>query len=188
MMQRVFDGLPILVIVPHAEAGDRTKWTRDQDLRPLTDEGRAQAASLAQAVGRVDRVVSSPARRCVETVQPIAAASNVDIELSDDLRELTYVTELESWDPWVGENELWRGQLVAGAGLGRFLRVVAGTRGTHRRVAISAHGDLVPLFAMFAAGHFRVPGPLPIARGGCFEIDASDAEQPIKSLGALFRN
>jgi hypothetical protein len=181
----VFDGLPVLVVVPHAEAGDRTAWRLDQDLRPLTEEGRAQASSLAETVGPVDRIVSSPARRCVETVEPLADISDVDIEFSDDLRELTYVTDLEAWEAWGAIEGVWRGQLLAGGGLGRFLRVVDDTRGTGNRVALSAHGDLVPLFALLFAAHFHIPAPTPVARGGCFEIDASNVAQPITSLGAL---
>jgi broad specificity phosphatase PhoE len=183
----VFGSLPILVVVPHADAGDRTKWTSDQDLRPLTDLGRSQAAMLALAVGRVDAIVSSPARRCVETVEPIAAASDAEIELNDDLRELTYVTEHESWDAW-RFNPQWRAELRAAAGLGRVVRTLARigeTAGAGGRVAISAHGDLVPLFALLAAGYFRVPAPVPAARGGCYEIDPRNAAAPIRTLGAL---
>lgn len=183
----MFVGLPILVVVPHADAGDRTKWTSDQDLRPLTDVGRTQAATLAGAVGRVDAIVSSPARRCVETVEPIAAASGVEIELNDDLRELTYVTEHARWDDWKPDPQ-WRAQLLAAAGLGRVLRTLARieeTVGSGGRVAVSAHGDLVPLFALLAAGHFRVSAPDPAARGGCYEIDPTNTSRPIRTLGAL---
>lgn len=157
--------LPILVVVPHAEAGDRTKWTADQDLRPLTDVGRRQATTLAAAVGRVDAILSSPARRCVE---PIAAASGAEIEVNDDLRELTFVSEHESWDAWQFDPQ-WRAQLLTAAGLGRVLRTLArieDTVGAGGRVAISAHGDLVPLFALLAAGYFRVPAPGPPRAAG----------------------
>ncbi|MEQ4203970.1 histidine phosphatase family protein [Actinopolymorpha sp. B9G3] len=173
--------------MPHADAGDRTKWTSDQDLRPLTDLGRAQATMLAAAVGRVDAIVSSPARRCVETVEPIAAASGAEIELDEDLRELTYVTEHESWDAWTLDPQ-WRAQLLAAAGLGRAIRTLARIEesvGAGGRVAISAHGDLVPLFGLLAAGYFRVPAPVPAARGGCYEIDPTNASRPIRTLGAL---
>ncbi len=34
-------------LVPHMDAGDRTKWQGDQNVRPLTDLGRRQAAAMA---------------------------------------------------------------------------------------------------------------------------------------------
>jgi broad specificity phosphatase PhoE len=153
----------------------------------LTELGRIQAAALATSVGRVDVIVSSPARRCVETVEPIAAASGVEIELTDDLRELTYVTEHKSWDAWQLDPQ-WCAQSNAAAGLGRVLRTLARIKqaaGVRGRVAVSAHGDLVPLFAVLAAGYFRVPAPEPAGRGGCYEIDPTNASQPVRTLGAL---
>lgn len=180
----MFDELPILVLVPHVDAGDRNKWTGDQDLRPLTDLGRDQAAALAPAIGHVDAVVSSPARRCAETVEPLALASGVKIEFDDGLRELTFVTGHRGWDRWPSD-EGWRGQLIACGGLGRRLRAVQRIGIRHRggRVAVAAHGDLAPLFALLAAGFFGVDAPAPIARGGAYEIDSNDLEEPIKSLG-----
>ena len=185
----MFDRLPILVLVPHADAGDRTKWTDDQDLRPLSAVGREQASALAAEIGdRVDAIVSSPARRCVETVEPIAAASGVSISLAEDLREITFVTEQEAWDPF-GLDQRWRSQLLAGAAIGRAWRVLDSMsvdHGAGARVVISAHGDLVPLLAFLFAGFFRVADLPPIARGGAYEIDARNAE-PIRALGAVQR-
>lgn len=182
----MFEHLPRLVLVPHADAGDRRKWITDQDLRPLSEVGVRQAATLADEIGSVDAIISSPARRCVETVEPVAARSAVPIDLSDDLREITFVNEIESWDAW-NLDPAWRAQLVASAAMGRALRVLQSLSryGAQKRVALSAHGDLIPLVAMFAAGYFRVPAPRPVARGGCYEIDTSNAAQPLSTLGAL---
>lgn len=55
----------------------------------LTDEGLKQAAALVpllQHVG-IERLVSSPLRRCIMTAEPLAAALNQDIVIDDDLRE-----------------------------------------------------------------------------------------------------
>ena len=182
----MFDRLPRLLLVPHADAGDRRKWTTDQDLRPLSELGQTQSEALADEVGRVDEIISSPALRCVQTVEPIARRSGVDVTHSDDLREIAFADEVESWDTW-DLDESWRAQLVASSALGRAMRVLAGLRGddTERRVVVSAHGDLVPLLAMFAAGYFRVTAPPPLARGGCYVIDPSRPTGPISTLGAL---
>jgi 8-oxo-dGTP diphosphatase len=181
----MFDHLPRLVLVPHADAGDRQQWTSDQDLRPLSELGVAQAAALAEEIAPVDAIISSPARRCVETVEPIAERSGVDIELSDDLRELTFVDEADSWDAW-DLDPVWRAQLIGSAAIGRALRVLTAlqVQGRERRVVISAHGDLIPLLAMCAAGYFRVAAPPPAARGGYYDIGSSDGAQPISAHGA----
>ena len=182
----MFDRLPVLLLVPHADAGDRRKWTTDQDLRPLSDLGVAQSAALAEVVGRVDEIVSSPARRCVQTVEPIAQRSDIDVRHSDDLREISFADEVESWEPMELEDS-WRAQLVASSALGRAWRVLSGLSGLDpaRRVVVSAHGDLVPLLAMFASGFFRIAAPPPLARGGCYLIDPSRPANPISTLGAL---
>jgi broad specificity phosphatase PhoE len=183
----MFAPCPVLLVVPHADAGDRTKWTDDQDLRPLSDLGRRQAGELAVEVGRVDAVFSSPARRCTETVAPIAAISGVDIVEMDDLRELTYVHDHRPWDPWDPTPPM-SDYLLAAAGLGHITRAVA-TIAAHRPtgvVAVCAHGDLVPLFAAWAAAHLDVMLPHPIARGGCWEIDLGVGR--VRGRGALMPN
>jgi len=56
---------------------------------PLTEFGLAQAAALVPMLAQsgIERVVSSPFRRCVMTAEPLAAALNLDVQLDDDLRE-----------------------------------------------------------------------------------------------------
>ena len=63
------------VVLRHASAGHKKDWTGDDLLRPLDYKGQAEArtlASLLSCFGPV-RVVSSPAARCVATVEPYAA-------------------------------------------------------------------------------------------------------------------
>ena len=64
-------------VVRHALAVPRKRWTGDDDDRPLTTRGGAQASVLtawSKSVG-LDSILSSPARRCVATVQGIASCS-----------------------------------------------------------------------------------------------------------------
>ena len=76
-------------LVRHAKAGSRKAWTGDDELRPLSKRGRAQARALAKrlAVDGVIRVFSSPYVRCRETIEPLAERSDVPVELSEALRE-----------------------------------------------------------------------------------------------------
>ncbi|HVE95338.1 MAG TPA: phosphoglycerate mutase family protein [Acidimicrobiales bacterium] len=78
-----------LHLVRHALSADRPSWTLDDRLRPLADAGTRQAHLLAQTT-RLDsdvRVVSSPARRCIDTVAPLARRIGVEVETDELLYE-----------------------------------------------------------------------------------------------------
>ena len=64
-----------LYLVRHAQAGTRSHWDGDDQSRPLTTEGRHQAADLVDMLGEValTQILSSPFKRCIETVAPLAA-------------------------------------------------------------------------------------------------------------------
>ena len=76
-------------LLRHASAGERYEWPDDDRLRPLDEKGRRQAEKIAGALGAEDvrRVVSSPYVRCVQTVEPLAAALGLEVELDDRLAE-----------------------------------------------------------------------------------------------------
>jgi 8-oxo-dGTP diphosphatase len=76
-------------LVRHAHAGDRTRWQGDDSQRPLSDKGWRQAEGIAARLrgGRVDRVLSSPSVRCVQTVEPLAKERGLRIEIADELLE-----------------------------------------------------------------------------------------------------
>jgi 2,3-bisphosphoglycerate-dependent phosphoglycerate mutase len=66
---------------------------------PLTDEGLAQAERLAELLVPLapDRIVSSPFRRAVQSVEPLAARLNRPIEIDDRLREKALGTPPDDW-------------------------------------------------------------------------------------------
>jgi 8-oxo-(d)GTP phosphatase len=78
-----------LLVVRHADAGDRAAWTGDDRRRPLSATGRRQAEALVvQYDGRpIERILSSPAVRCVATVEPLAASRGLVVEEEDALAE-----------------------------------------------------------------------------------------------------
>ncbi len=96
-------------LLRHGAAGDRSKWEGDDHKRPLTKKGRKQAKALARRLqGQgIDRIVTSPLQRCVETVEPIANATGAKIELSDALAEGPDIdAAYELVDSLVGYNAL----------------------------------------------------------------------------------
>jgi phosphohistidine phosphatase SixA len=96
-----------MTIVRHALALDKKSWPGPDLERPLDPIGERQAAGMAPLLmkHKVRRIISSPALRCVQTMQPLADAANVPIELWDELgrdaaatRVLTAFTDPEYRD------------------------------------------------------------------------------------------
>lgn len=110
-----------IYVVRHAKAGDREAWTEDDRLRPLTKKGRRQAEGLVELLDGVDvdRVLSSPFDRCVQTVRPLAIARRLALEETESLAE--------------------------GAMLADVLDLVRDLRGT---AVVSTHGDVVPALVL----------------------------------------
>ena len=73
---------PTLLLVRHASAGSRSDWDGDDDLRPLDDRGREQAARLAEVLPhfRPTAVLSAARTRCTETVEPLAQALGLEVQ------------------------------------------------------------------------------------------------------------
>jgi broad specificity phosphatase PhoE len=65
----------------------------------LSDEGRAQAERLPEALARypITRVISSPQRRAIGTAAPVAAARRLTVEIEDRFAE--YDRELPVYIP-----------------------------------------------------------------------------------------
>lgn len=80
---------PPILVVRHASAGEAGGWEGDDAERPLDERGRRQAEALGDQVAgfEIDRIISSPAERCVQTVGPAARARGLEIELNDDLSD-----------------------------------------------------------------------------------------------------
>ena len=104
-------------LVRHAHAGQRSHDGRDI-YRQLSPEGQQRATDLVQVLADrpVDVVMSSPATRCVQTLEPLAAA-----------RELALV-ECQ---------ELWEGSLITDA-------IGALEAADAEVVAACSHGDIIP--------------------------------------------
>lgn len=77
------------ILLRHAAAGDRDHWDGDDFHRPLDARGRRESEALVEVLRPfgVRRVISSPYVRCVQTVEPLAAALGLPLELDDRLGE-----------------------------------------------------------------------------------------------------
>jgi 8-oxo-(d)GTP phosphatase len=78
-----------LILVRHGSAGDRDEWDADDRERPLDKRGRRQARELVSrlAAYRIGEIHTSPYLRCVQTVEPLAAARDLEPRLRAELSE-----------------------------------------------------------------------------------------------------
>lgn len=122
---------------------------------PLSSRGQEQAGALApllQALG-IERLYSSPYRRCVDTVRPFAERSGLEVRLQHGLEEwkITPCWQSDLYDVWT---KCWEdsGFALSGCESGataqaRFVRtvrtIVEECRGL--TIGISTHGGVMGL-------------------------------------------
>lgn len=90
-----------LVLLRHAAAVAREDWgdgpgaATGDEMRPLTHHGHVQAAEVATLLDcyGLERIVSSPALRCRQSVDPLAALTTVALELDDRYSEHHVATD-----------------------------------------------------------------------------------------------
>lgn len=139
----LLDTRPVLVL-RHAKARPRARWSHADADRPLVDLGRRQAAALGGLLEcwHPDYLLSSPWRRCVDTVTPYVKASGVRLRTKAGLTESAHRTA-----PGKAAAHLDR---VLGKGEAALLcthRPVLGTvlRELSRRTARPARGEIPDL-------------------------------------------
>ncbi|HEU4354211.1 MAG TPA: NUDIX hydrolase [Actinomycetota bacterium] len=112
-------------LVRHGKCGSRSNWTEDDRLRPLSKAGRRQAEALVKAFRGLDvqRAISSPYVRCVQTIRPLALDRGLPVETSEALAE--------------------------GAPPERALTLLQ--EGVHTPTVFCTHGDVVPAVVLHLA-------------------------------------
>ena len=80
-----------LLVLRHAKAKPRSSWSRAEQERPLAATGRRQALAVEGLVTawRPERLVSSPWRRCVETLAPLVKSSRLPLKTKGAFTETT---------------------------------------------------------------------------------------------------
>lgn len=87
-----------LLLARHARAKKRSAHQGGrgpEDTRPLTKSGAKRAARLAQILSAygVERIVTSPWKRCVDTVAPYAQATGLALEAHEQLTEAAHASD-----------------------------------------------------------------------------------------------
>ncbi|HKP99974.1 MAG TPA: phosphoglycerate mutase family protein [Actinomycetes bacterium] len=78
----------MVCLIRHAHAGDKHQWTGNDHDRPLSVPGHHEAYGLLARLRDypISRILTSPAVRCVQTVEPLGQRRAVAVELVDALR------------------------------------------------------------------------------------------------------
>jgi 8-oxo-(d)GTP phosphatase len=73
-----------VALVRHGHAGRKDEWDRPDRLRPLDQRGHGQAERLVDLLAplKPTRVISSPYKRCLQTVAPLAKEFRLEVEQS----------------------------------------------------------------------------------------------------------
>jgi 8-oxo-(d)GTP phosphatase len=89
---------PTLLLVRHASAGSRSDWDGDDDLRPLDPKGLRQARRLTEVLPhfRPTAVLSAARTRCTQTVEPLAEALALDVQLLPEVGEAEFAADPEA--------------------------------------------------------------------------------------------
>jgi len=160
--------VPDLLLVRHAQAGPRGTGPSDLE-RPLDARGIAQAAALpallgplltpssddradGRTAGRGVDIRTSPARRCIETVAPLAAALGAEPIVDEALVEGCDVRVLHERIATLDRPAVW-----------------------------SSHGDVIPELLMVLARRGLDIGPDPTCRKGSTWIIGIDGGRAVSA-------
>ena len=86
-----------LIALRHGKAADPYRWEGPDSTRELTARGKTQAKQIAGGVAAfgVRRVLSSTAKRCLQTVSPLAKRLGKDVRSSKHLSQDSYTGDDE---------------------------------------------------------------------------------------------
>lgn len=142
-----------LYLVRHAKAGDRREWKGpgpDHE-RPLSKKGWRQAEGLAEILAPLlvhaeARIVASPYRRCVQTVEPLAARLALAVESEPVLGE--------------GADSIATLRLMRALGC----------------AVLCSHGDVIPavLDRVAYEDGLELPPGYPVAKGSTWILETDD--------------
>ncbi len=134
-----------LFVVRHGHAGSRSDWADSDRTRPLSPKGWRQAAGIADALAdaSIRRLVSSPATRCIETLEPLAKRLGLPIAQDERLLEGARVEDAIA-----------------------LLQELDGDT-----VVLSSHGDVIPdMLDALRVRDAKHKGPMLWAKGSTWEL------------------
>jgi 2,3-bisphosphoglycerate-dependent phosphoglycerate mutase len=157
----------VIYFIRHAQSRPSAKLHHSE--WPLSDLGKAQASQLASLLAnlRIQKVISSPYARCIDTVAPFVKASNLSFEMHHDLRERDIVNTVgadfhdfyaiwkKSWTDFHFSMPGCESSLTAQR---RFVDAIRAIVDTHPGsvLGVSTHGNVLGLFLNFINPRFQL--------------------------------
>lgn len=140
-----------IYLVRHAHAGDRKRWEKADELRPISVAGEKQADGLRNYLSGfpLTGVYSSPSVRCVQTMGPLAGVLGLKLEVEP--------TIIESAPPedFIANVGQWSGEVIA--------------MGSHRELISGTVSKL-------AAGGVPMDGPMRCDKGSIWILETSEGK------------
>ncbi len=140
-----------IYLVRHAHAGDRKRWGKADELRPISLQGEKQADALRDYLSGVPLtgVFTSSYVRCVQTMGPLAGFLGSKLEVEPTIIE---DAAPEEFIAAVGQ---WSGQAIA----------------------MGSHGDLISnTIAKLAAEGIPMEGPMGCDKGSIWILETSEGK------------
>lgn len=140
-----------IYLIRHANAGRRQPGSQDRE-RPLDESGLAQAARIRDHLldAGIKQILSSPARRCVETVHPLATELGLTVEV---------------------DSALWEGRGAAAA-----MALLERVATTDHAVALCSHGDVIPMLLDTLASRGVALRGVGCAKGSIWRLDIAEGQ------------
>lgn len=138
-----------LFLVRHGSAGSRNNSDPSDGKRHLDAKGHRQAKAVRDRLSfePITRILSSPLPRCVETVEPLAKAMGLEVEIDKRLREGTDIVKV-----WGMIEEL-----------------------ADQNVAMCSHGDVIPdVIQRNQTRGMRIGSREGFAKGSVWALDGWD--------------
>lgn len=182
-----------------AHTGQRLSgWAEDI---PLTDEGRAQAVQIAEALSQIPfaAIYSSPIDRTLETARLIAELHGLQVKVRRSLGEIEYGRWTNRSLKALARTKLWQRVLAFPSGArfpdGESLREVQNRavteleelRAEHpkQKVCIVTHGDVIRLVAAHYLGvHIDLFQRIAITPGSISVISVADTGPYVLTLNS----
>jgi 2,3-bisphosphoglycerate-dependent phosphoglycerate mutase len=141
-----------IYIIRHCEAEGQPSEAQ------LTDRGKKQALALAEFFSdmKIDRIIASPYKRAIQSIQPLSKRLNVEIEIEKQLTERVLSTEnfsdwFEKLKQTFDDFELkFEGGESSQEAMKRIVKVVEGIfNGETKNTIIVTHGNLMSLLLKY---------------------------------------
>lgn len=143
-----------IIALRHGKAVPPASWDGPDATRPLLHRGTQQAASVAPAIAAwmPQKLVSSPAVRCVTTIAPVAAATGLEVKLSLGISQDAYEDGTATVKKIVGKR-LEKKQSVVLCSHGPVLPLIIGAVAHATNTEVDA---ALRRAAMLSTGYFTV--------------------------------